>query len=98
MPHSPLLDPNIRSCHKGNVLKISALDVAVAVTGRSKGQCNVMIQNSLSSVDHGEKARRVLWDKHQFTGMGQRPTYVFTVDEAMEFMDCLPGRYTNDVK
>eukprot|EP00961_Rhodomonas_salina_P107822 1451907-Rhodomonas_salina.1 len=98
IPRSPQLNPHIRSCHKGKVLKIAANDVAMAVTGCTRQQCNSMINNALHSVDHNNKAKRLLWDKHQFPGRGQHPTFVMTVDEAIEFIDCLPTRHTDDIK
>eukprot|EP00961_Rhodomonas_salina_P063900 858771-Rhodomonas_salina.2 len=98
MSHSPQLNPTIRSCHKGNVLKISAVDVAIAVTGCDRKQCHKMIENTLKRVNHSEKAHQFLWDKHKFPGMGQRPTYVLTINEAISFTDCLPARHTEDVK
>eukprot|EP00961_Rhodomonas_salina_P144997 1951781-Rhodomonas_salina.1 len=70
----------------------------MAVTGRSRAQCSVMINDSFKNVDNGEKVKRLLWDKHQFPGMGQRPTYVLTADEAIEFIDFLPTRHTDDVR
>eukprot|EP00961_Rhodomonas_salina_P110537 1487307-Rhodomonas_salina.3 len=60
---NPNMNPNIRRVHVGETLKISAVDLAMAVTGRTLPQCSVMIQHALSSVDHGEKARCLLWDK-----------------------------------
>eukprot|EP00961_Rhodomonas_salina_P169332 2281512-Rhodomonas_salina.1 len=62
---------------------MSAVDLAMAMTERSRAQCNTMICDTLRSVDHGEGARRILWDKHQFPGAGQRQTYVLNIDEAI---------------
>eukprot|EP00961_Rhodomonas_salina_P225732 3052327-Rhodomonas_salina.1 len=70
----------------------------MAVTGRDRKQSHKMIENAFDSVDHGEKTHRLLWDKHQFPGAGQRPIWVVTIDEAIEFLDCLPDRHTNEVK
>eukprot|EP00961_Rhodomonas_salina_P092780 1248595-Rhodomonas_salina.1 len=70
----------------------------MAVTGCTRPQCNSMIHNALNSVEHNNKAKRLLWDKHQFPGRGQHPTFVLTVDEAIDFIDCLPTRHTEDIK
>eukprot|EP00961_Rhodomonas_salina_P166672 2246171-Rhodomonas_salina.1 len=67
------VNPNvtIRIVYRNPHHKMSAVDLAMAMTGRTKAQCNSMIYDSLRSADHGEKARRILWDKHQFRGAGQ---------------------------
>lgn len=40
----------------------------------------------------------LLWDKQQLPWKGQCPKYVLTIDEAVEFLNCLPDSYTNNVK
>eukprot|EP00961_Rhodomonas_salina_P273853 3699863-Rhodomonas_salina.1 len=77
---------------------MSAVDFTMAITEKDRKQSLKMLENAFKSRDHGEKAHRLLWDKHKFPGAGQRLTYVLNIDEAIEFLDCLPDRYTNDMK
>eukprot|EP00961_Rhodomonas_salina_P143885 1936487-Rhodomonas_salina.1 len=80
-------DINIRIAYRSTQHKLAIIDYTMAITKRTRVQCNTMIYDARNSVDHGEKARRLLWDKHKFAGMGQRAIYVVTIDEAIEFLD-----------
>eukprot|EP00961_Rhodomonas_salina_P246154 3326004-Rhodomonas_salina.2 len=95
----PQINPNasIRVQWLQGKHKMSVVDLIMALTGRDRKQSHKMIENALKNTEHGEKAQRLLWDKHQFPGAGQRLTYMLTIDEALEFLDCLPDRYTDDV-
>eukprot|EP00961_Rhodomonas_salina_P158107 2128429-Rhodomonas_salina.1 len=73
-------------------------DIIMVLLGCTRAQANNMMNNALVSVDHGEKAHRLLHTKFQFPGRGQHPTWVVTIDEALEFLDCLPDCYTDDIK
>eukprot|EP00961_Rhodomonas_salina_P005425 73281-Rhodomonas_salina.1 len=70
----------------------------MVLLGCTRAQANNMMNNALSSVDHGEKAHWLLHTRFQFPGRGQHTTWVVTIDEAIKFLDCLPDCHTDDVK
>jgi hypothetical protein len=57
-----------------------------------------MLRNAQLNEHHGELAKSVLHAKHKFPGKGQKDTYVFDIEEAIIFLDCLPHRHTGDIK
>ena len=82
---------------KDGIRKFALVDYVMAITGRSRHDSATMICDSLKSVVNGEKAKKLLWDKHQFPGSGQREIYVVTIKEATSFLQCLPNKHTQDV-
>ena len=92
-------NPNvaIRLVEKNNVIKFALVDYVMAITCRSRHNSTNMIHDSLKSAVNGEKAKKLLWDKHKFPGPGQREIYVVTIKEATSFLQCLPNKYTQDL-
>ena len=92
-------NPNvaIRLVEKDNVIKFALVDYVMAITCRSRHDSYNLVCTSLKSAVNGEKAKKLLWDKHQFPGSGQREIYVVTIKEATSFLRCLPHKYTQDV-
>ena len=92
-------NPNvaIRLVEKDNVIKFALVDYVMAITCRSRHDSANLVCNSLKSAVNGEKAKKLLWDKHQFPGSGQREIYVVTIKEATSYLQCLPHKYTQDV-
>lgn len=83
---------------KGVVSRMSVMDLVMAICKCDREQAQVMVKNALKSVNHGEKARRLLVERFKFPGLNQRPTLVVTLDEALQFIDCLPDKHTEEVK
>ena len=92
-------NPNvaIRLVEKDNVIKFALVDYVMAITCRSRHDSYNLVCNSLKSVVNGEKANKLVWDKHKFPGSGQRDTWVVTIKEATSYLQCLPHKYTQDV-
>ena len=80
------------------LIKLSLVDFVQSVTGKDTKRANVMINDSRNNVHTREKSSRLLHTKHKFPGQGQKNTYVVNIDEAIEYMDCLPNKHTDDIK
>ncbi len=72
----------------------------MAVCKCSRDKAAVMLHNAQTNKDHAELAKSVLHEdsKYKFPGRGQRAVYVFNIEEAIIFLDCLPHRHTGDIK
>jgi hypothetical protein len=88
---------HIRLIFKGGY-KFALVDFIMAVTGQVRVNATMMITNAIKSEQNATKANRLLHERHKFPGRGQQDIWIVNIDEAIEFLDCLPDKHTDDVK